>query len=106
MIHAQSDLAGARPLGSSGLYLGGLAAAAERVDAGDADADDFKFFFNFAKWGPRELDDAVADGRWTAYDGVPEDISLRQDRNADAGALWLELDRAAKANLRAAAADE
>ena len=83
MIHACEDVAGARRLGGSDLFLGGLADAAKRVNAGINRPEDFKFFFNFCKWAPGELDDAIADGRWRALTGVPREVVLDQDPFAD-----------------------
>ena len=67
-----------------------------RVAAGASAAADFKFFFNVCKFGPGELDAHVAEGRWRAFGGVPRDLVLRQDPDADAGALWSELRALAK----------
>ena len=100
MIHACEDVAGARRLGGSDLFLGGLADAAKRVNAGINRPEDFKFFFNFCKWAPGELDDAIADGRWRALTGVPREVVLDQDPFADRGKLWRTLARAAKRNHR------
>mmetsp|Transcript_12194 Transcript_12194/g.36223 ORF Transcript_12194/g.36223 Transcript_12194/m.36223 type:complete len:208 (-) Transcript_12194:12-635(-) len=100
MIHGVPDLEGAVSLGGSGLYIGGIKDAAARVEAGDNDREDFKFFFNLCKFAPGELDAAVEEGRWDIYDRVPREVVLRQDPNADAGALWGEIRR----NARKAAA--
>lgn len=98
MIHACADVAGARRLGESGLFLGGLADAAKRVKMGANAPEDFKFFFNFCKWAPGLLDSQIADGQWTALKGVSREAVLDQDPFADRGKLWRTLGRAAKRN--------
>lgn len=96
MVHSVSGLEGANRLGDSGLFVGGIADAMRRVEAGDSARLDFKFFFNVCKFGPGELDEAIDAGRWRAFDGVPNDVILRQNPDADAGALWNELRAAAR----------
>lgn len=49
MIH-QHDIEGSRPLGNTGLYVGGYRAAKDLVEEGGAEATDFKFFFNHLSW--------------------------------------------------------
>lgn len=65
--------------------------AQRRVDASVNEASDFKFFFNFAKWGPGELEEDVRSGRWRAFQNIPADLILSQDLTADKGALWRKL---------------
>ena len=101
MVHAVDDLEGATELGATGLYVGGIADALRRVDAGENACDDFKFFFNLCKWSPGQLEQDVADGRWAAFEGVPRSIVLRQNRFADKGDLWMEFRRTAR-DLRGA----
>lgn len=87
MLHAIDDLEGASPIGGSGLYVGGLAAAQERVAAGLNQPEDFKFFFNYIKWAPGELDKDVDSGRWKAFD-LPHHLLLNQDAESDPADLW------------------
>ena len=83
MVHGVPNVRGATPLGDTGLYVGGIADAMQRVDAGKCDPDEFKFFFNMAKFAGGELQQAVVDGRWSAYEGIPRAVILRQDPGAD-----------------------
>ena len=127
MVHGVPDLEGAVGLGGSGLYVGGIRDAMGRVAAGDRDRTDFKFFFNLCKFGPGEMETAVAEGRWGAWAGVPRDagpgveasrefcirvragaaevperdvvsqVVLRQDPTADKNVLWGDIRKAARA---------
>lgn len=50
---------GARSLGDTGLYVGGLAAAVELTDNGGAKSKDFKFFFSYLTWPDGGLEQQV-----------------------------------------------
>lgn len=50
---------GARALGDTGLYVGGLAAAVELTDNRGAKAEDFKFFFSHLAWPDGGLEQQV-----------------------------------------------
>ena len=78
-----------------------FADAMQRVDAGKCDPDEFKFFFNMAKFAGGELQQAVVDGRWSAYEGIPRAVILRQDPGADRDTLWGEIRNAARENAAA-----
>ena len=58
MVHKHS-VAGARALGDTGLYVGGLAAAVELTDRGGAKPEDFKFFFSHLAWPDGVLEEQV-----------------------------------------------
>jgi len=64
MLHAQSHLEGAKPLGDSGLYFGGLSAATNCVEDGSLSPDDFKFFYKTSEWLPGQLEKEIGDGLW------------------------------------------
>lgn len=56
MIH-EYELPASRPLGNSGLVVGGFQAALGLVAAGEARAKDFKFFFNYMTWPEGALEE-------------------------------------------------
>lgn len=56
MIHAR-QLPQARALGDSGLFVGGFQSALGLVGAGQAQADEFKFFFNYMTWPEGAIED-------------------------------------------------
>lgn len=58
MIHAH-HVEGARPLGDTGLYVGGFVSALCKVDEGRARPGDFKFFFNHLSWPAGALEEQV-----------------------------------------------
>lgn len=58
MIHAH-DVEGARPLGDTGLFVGGFVSALDLVDEGRAKPGDFKFFFNHLSWPAGALKEQV-----------------------------------------------
>ena len=63
VVHGLDDVEGARELAPNlGIYRGGAAAAAERVQAGTAEPLDFRFFIGRYEWGPGELAKDVRDG--------------------------------------------
>ena len=61
MIHPH-DIAGARPLGDTGLFVGGFMAALDLVERGGAAPGDFKFFFNHLAWPAGALQEQVREG--------------------------------------------
>lgn len=78
MVHAHplhSDLC--RAIGK-GLYVGGLGKAKELIKMSDANARDFKFFFNNIQWSPGELERQVEEGRWDVCEAPPAQL-LEQD---------------------------
>ena len=58
MIHPH-DILGARPLGDTGLFVGGFVSALDLVEEGGAKPGDFKFFFNHLAWPPGALEEQV-----------------------------------------------
>ncbi|KAJ8613808.1 hypothetical protein CTAYLR_004919 [Chrysophaeum taylorii] len=92
MIHAVQDLEGAKQIGDSGIFVGGLKAAVERVAIGRNHPSDFKFFFNYVKWPKGQLDQDVQSGRWTPFD-LPHDLILHQDDDGRPTDLWNKIHR-------------
>jgi putative AlgH/UPF0301 family transcriptional regulator len=78
------DLQGTCKYIGSGIFLGGMRTAADKVRAGEAVPKDFKFFFNHAEWAPGVLEKEIASGRWDVVKMPPEEV-LRQDTE---GSLW------------------
>lgn len=58
MVHSH-DISGARPLGDTGLFVGGFAAALDLVDRRAAEPKEFKFFFNHLGWPEGALEEQV-----------------------------------------------
>lgn len=87
MLHAVSDLEGAVEVGDSGIFVGGIRAAAERVESGCNQPSDFKFFFNFVRWSAGELERDVDSGRWHAF-RIPPELILHQDDSSQPSELW------------------
>lgn len=58
MIH-EHDIEGSRPLSDTGLHVGGYGAAKDLVERGEAEAKDFKFFFNHLSWPDGALEEQV-----------------------------------------------
>lgn len=76
----------AKPLGASGLYVGGLKEARERVERFEAHPRDFKFVYNNVQWPPGALEKEIATGRWTVC-RIPPALILKQEASAY-GTLW------------------
>eukprot|EP00961_Rhodomonas_salina_P304384 3941580-Rhodomonas_salina.2 len=72
MIHSHPSLEGAVPIGQTGVCVGGVAAAVQKVEAGELEADDFKFVFNQVEWTPGQLERELSQGLWRAGIAVPE----------------------------------
>lgn len=87
MLHAVSDLEGAKPIGDSGIYVGGIKAAGDRISAGLNDPSEFKFFFNLVRWSAGELQRDVDDKRWSPFK-IPKELVLKQDDEAEPSHLW------------------
>lgn len=83
MLHARAGVRGAKPVGESGLYLGGLKHAQELVSSGAADASAFKFFFNSELWAPTELEKQIEQQVWWSTRQVTPDqvVAARGDRS-------------------------
>eukprot|EP00238_Polyblepharides_amylifera_P004359 CAMPEP_0196573086 /NCGR_PEP_ID=MMETSP1081-20130531/3041_1 /TAXON_ID=36882 /ORGANISM="Pyramimonas amylifera, Strain CCMP720" /LENGTH=244 /DNA_ID=CAMNT_0041890663 /DNA_START=337 /DNA_END=1071 /DNA_ORIENTATION=- len=65
LIHGNPSVKGSLSI-RPGLFLGGMESAAEIVEAGLADAQEFKFFARYAGWGPGQLENEVANNVWYA----------------------------------------
>lgn len=62
MIHPH-DIMGSRPLGDTGLFVGGFVTALDLVEENEAKPGDFKFFFNHLSWPAGALQEQVWEGR-------------------------------------------
>ncbi|CAM9300625.1 unnamed protein product [Sphacelaria rigidula] len=93
MIHARR-LPQARALGDSGLFVGGFQSALGLVGAGQAQADEFKFFFNYMTWPEGAIEDQVSKGMWKVMK-LPHDVVLDVRRTADME-LWGRVERVMK----------
>ena len=74
----RKPLEGACKYVGSGVYLGGMKSAKERVMNGDGVPKDYKFFFNHAEWEAGLLEREITDGKWDVIKAPPEDV-LSQD---------------------------
>ena len=70
MIHGESALPGALEIGR-GVYIGGVRAAAEAVEAGALPAERFKFFYKSVEWLPDALEMQVTSGIFRVIDLSP-----------------------------------
>jgi len=69
MIHDVPGLDGSTEV-SDGLFVGGnIRAAAELVAAGQARAEQFKFFVGYAGWGPGQLEGECEQNSWFVAEG-------------------------------------
>ena len=84
-------------IGSSGIYEGGVVSAMEAADAGLANPDQFKFFFNYMQFRENELDDMFKgvvdddDGKldeWVSLEVPPEYVL---DSDVERGEMWSKL---------------
>jgi len=65
MIHSYPDIAQTLQLTEDGLYYGGdLESANEKVLKGTGTGFNFRFFLQFTKWGPGEMEQQVQKGMW------------------------------------------
>ncbi|CAM9572221.1 unnamed protein product [Choristocarpus tenellus] len=81
MIHPHF-IAGAKPIGYTGLFVGGLSAALEAVKLGRLPTEDFKFFFNYMSWPEGGLEEQVKKGKWQLV-SIPNEIILNQQSVGD-----------------------
>eukprot|EP00903_Cladosiphon_okamuranus_P009078 g8679.t1 len=93
MIHSH-DIMGARPLGDTGLFVGGFVSALELVEEGGAKPVDFKFFFNHLAWPPGALEEQVEKGLWKLVK-LPNAVLLETKRMRDME-LWGRIEFALK----------
>ena len=83
-------------IGNSGIYEGGIVSAMEAADAGRANPDQFKFFFNYMQFREKELDDMFKgvvddDGKldeWVSLEVPPEYVL---DGDIEKGETWSKL---------------
>lgn len=89
-------------IGASGIYEGGLQEAMEACNDGRANPDQFKFFFNYIRFGVRELEEMLEneeDGdAWISVE-VPAEMVLRWDWGR--GECWKQLRNAVRQHIGA-----
>ena len=93
---ADGHVKGTEEIGSSGIYEGGVVSAMEAADAGLANPDQFKFFFNYMQFRENELDDMFQgvvddDGKldeWVSLEVPPEYVL---DSDLERGEMWSKL---------------
>jgi len=61
MLHSAGALISSKKIGTSGIYEGGLRMAIETVEDGDADIEEFKFFFNYVEFTVGEMESMMND---------------------------------------------
>jgi putative transcriptional regulator len=94
MIHAHPLESGlCRSIGK-GLYVGGLGKAKELIKHSEADARDFKFFFNAMEWGPGELEKQIKEGRWDVCEVPPVQLINQDPFETRPHYLWHQLRQA------------
>ena len=72
------NLGGSCKYVGSGIYLGGITQAKEKIMKGDAVPKDFKFFFNNVEWKAGLLEKEIASGRWDVVKICPDDVLLQK----------------------------
>jgi len=77
MLHAFPSLDKSVPVGRTGICIGGIKAALEKVEAGELDPSKFKFIFNQCEWPEGQLERELSQGLWRAGLAIP-DLVTRQ----------------------------
>ena len=94
MVHAQVDLPGARPVGGSGLMVGGVQAARAAVASGALPPTAFKFFFGRVALNAADLAGMLRGGGWRCVSFVdPAALPAAVLKNEVAAPLWQSLRR-------------
>ena len=95
MLHSlgNKDIGEGKMIGTSGVYEGGLNAALEAADEGNADPDKFKFFFNYMEFTDAELNSMIRDedSEGDAWIAVEAPVDMILDSNLDRGDAWRSL---------------
>lgn len=100
LLHNRKDL-GQSAIGLSGIFQGGWDAALAACAKGDADAGDFKVFFNYCEFTELEVEDLLKsneDGDCWASVEVGSDFILSEDW--DRGDCWKRLRNAVSQHMR------
>jgi hypothetical protein len=84
MLHTDSSM-DLSEIGTSGIYEGGLQQAMASVDNGAQASDQFKFFFNYCQFTPKELDDML--------EGVDEDGDAWMSVEVPPGVVFADWNR-------------
>ena len=101
LLHNRPEL-GVAEIGASGVFQGGWDAALAAVAANEADADDFKAFFNYCEFTEAELEELLEseeDGDGWASVEVGNDIVLSDQW--DRGDCWKRLRNAVSQQMKA-----
>jgi len=88
MLHNQETVGDGVMVGTSGVFQGGLQEALEACSSGDAEAEDFKFFFNFCQFTEDELESMLESDPWIAVE-CPSEYILNAEW--DRGDCWRQL---------------
>lgn len=80
-------------IGTSGIYEGGLNAALDAADEGEADPDSFKFFFNHVEFTDKDLESMLEseDSDGDAWISVEAPVKMILDSDLDRGDAWRSL---------------
>ncbi|GAX79744.1 hypothetical protein CEUSTIGMA_g7185.t1 [Chlamydomonas eustigma] len=78
MLHSIQELQGCKEV-VKGVYMGGIEGARSKVVAGEATADDFRWYAGYAGWGPGQLQSECKRGVWFTAAGSPDLILQRPD---------------------------
>lgn len=84
MLHTDSSM-NLSEIGTSGIYEGGLQLAMASVDNGDQASNQFKFFFNYCQFTPKELEDML--------EGVDEDGDAWMSVEVPPGVVFADWNR-------------
>ena len=98
LLHEYESIDGARPVGASGLCVGGVAHAVACVEGDVLPPSEFKFFFNEYIWLPGAIEQMVDrddDGSFSPRGFLPLrlDTRLVLRQQGKAGKLWSEVRR-------------
>ncbi|KAG2442426.1 hypothetical protein HXX76_002512 [Chlamydomonas incerta] len=89
VLHPHGDLAGAVEV-VKGVYMGGLDAGRDAIDAGKAKAQDFRWFSAYAGWAPGQLAMECKRGVWFTAAASPK-LLLKEVEHGQGPSYWHEL---------------
>ena len=82
-------LPGATPI-VPGVAMGGFDSARELVEAGGAQANQFRFYTRYCGWGPGQLDNEVLQNVWTPA-AASKELILRAPPAGGPHAMWRQV---------------
>lgn len=98
MLHS---FGGREEIGTSGIYEGGLQEAMAACDNGNANPEQFKFFFNYCQFGVKELEDMLDDEEdgdaWVSVQVAP---SMVLNWDWARGECWKQLRNSVRQHIR------